>query len=144
MARRLLATVALALALWSPGTAFAEAPAVQTVTSPAAGTHLHALLEGLKLVRDGRFDDWVGTWCSTSELCFNPTSIASLKKYNLPAMQRVAPQCLKGAGETLEVTRIDGDPAGTLPIKVFLRCDPAGMPRPFELVNQSGWKFKKI
>jgi hypothetical protein len=114
------------------------------IKNPSPGTVYHALLEGLKLIKDKKYDDWIGTWCSTQELCFNATSIASLKKYSLPAIQRIAPYCLKDNATSLQVTRVDGDPAKDSQVKVFIICNPQGMPKPFTLIKENGWKFKSL
>jgi hypothetical protein len=109
---------------------------------PAADTAERALLDGLKLIRDGKFDAWVSQWCSTKELCFTEKSIDSLKKYNLPVIQRLAPRCIRGTGDALEITRTVVDDKGT---KVFVACDPDAQPRPFTLVKEGkGWRFKAL
>ena len=109
---------------------------------PAADTVERALLDGLKLIRDGKFDAWVSQWCSTKELCFTEKSVDSLKKYNLPTIQRLAARCIRGAGDALVVTRTVVNESGT---KLFVECDPEAQPRPFTLVKEGkGWRFKAL
>lgn len=109
---------------------------------PAADTAERAVLDGLKLIRDGQFDAWVSQWCSTRELCFTEKSVDSLKKYNLPVIQRLAARCIRGTGDALEITRTVVDDKGT---KVFVACDPDAQPRPFTLVKEAkGWRFKAL
>lgn len=121
----------------------ASSAANKTIKSPKKTSPYFAVLDGLKLVRDGKFDAWVDKWCSKKQLCYNDKSISSLKRYNLKALKRVAPQCIKDGG-SLVVTRVVGDPAKDEALKIFVLCNPKGMPRPFHLVKEKGWKFKRI
>ncbi|MBP7585628.1 MAG: hypothetical protein KBA61_16410 [Spirochaetes bacterium] len=116
----------------------------QTVTNPDQASPHYALIEGLKLIKNGQFDKWVSTWCSKTELCYNNNSVQSLKRYNLPVQQRRAGQCLKGNGASIQVTRTDGNPAKDSQVKIFILCEPKGMPRPYTLIKDNGWKFKSI
>jgi hypothetical protein len=137
VAPRLVIALAI-LALLVTGSALAEP------TAPAAGTPEATILAGLKLIRDGKFDAWMAQHCHQGDLCHNNNARKSLKKYNLPAMQRVAPDCIK-AGDKLEITRVDGNPATDEQVKVFALCNPKGMPRPFTMKKEgSAWKFRKI
>ncbi len=132
-------TIALStVALLVTGSAFAEP------TAPAAGSPEATILAGLELIRDGKFGKWMSKHCHTEDLCHNANSRKSLEKYNLPAMKRLAPKCIKAGGK-LDVTRVNGDPKTDQQVKIFVVCDPAGMPRPFTMKKQgSAWKFKKI
>ena len=138
---RQLATLLITLVLLVP----ASASAVDGKTiKPKAGTPHHALLDGLKLIRDSKFDAWIERYCHTEDLCFSETSKRSLRKYNLPAIHRLASHCIKG-GDALKITRTDGDPAKDDQVKLFVECNPKGMPRPFTLKRQGkAWKFKKL
>jgi hypothetical protein len=104
----------------------------------------YAIREGLKLIRDGKFSDWMTRWCSPTELCTTDIQRKSLKKFNLPAMQRLAPDCLKGEGNTVQVTKIEGDPVKDKSVKIFIQCNPKGSPRPFHMIREDGWKFMKL
>ena len=120
----------------------AAAPVAADPVVPAAGSAERALIDGLKLIRDGQFDAWATQWCSKAQLCFTGKSVDSLKKYNLPTVRKYAGQCIKGAGDALDVSRtlVNGDE-----VKIFVTCDPDVSPRPFTLVKESkGWRFKTL
>jgi hypothetical protein len=102
-----------------------------------------ALVGSLKLLRDGKFDDWIKTYCSKAKLCLNDNSISSLKRYNLPAKQRRAAACLRQDGSAVEVNRVD-DLSATEK-KVFINCEPTAMPVPFFLIKEGErWLFSAI
>ncbi|MFT7582584.1 MAG: hypothetical protein ACI9MR_004266 [Myxococcota bacterium] len=113
--------------------------------TPAIGSAEATILQGLKLINAGKFDKWVSTQCSKEKLCHNTNAIKSVKKYNLPALKRIASQCIK-AGDTLDVTKVQGDAKTDATLKIFVQCNPKGMPRPFHLIKNSkgAWKFSKI
>lgn len=139
LARRIRLVTACATLLVLGLSATASAKPV----APEAGTVYETLYNGLKAVADGKFDVFVDKFCSKDKLCPTDQAIASLKRYNLPAAQRQAPKCLKGAN--LEVTKVDGDPASDDNVKIFIQCDERGMPRPYQLVKEGGkWMFKNI
>ncbi len=122
-----------------------DGPSHKVIKSPAKGSPYYAIIEGLKLIEAEHFNAWMTEWCSTSELCLNDRTRNSLKKYNLPAMKRMAPHCLKGRDDELHVTRTDGDPAKDTSVKVFIKCKEGGMPRPMWLKKEDGgWRFEKI
>ncbi len=132
--RSLLLATPAALALLA-------APA--TLASPAASTPEAALVDSLKLLRDGKFDAWITKYCSKSKLCLNDNALASLKRYNLPAKQRRAAACLRDNGAAVEVNRVDDlSPSEK---KIFLHCEPTAMPVPFFLVKEGdSWLFSSI
>ena len=139
LARRIrrITVCASLLVLGVGATAFAKPVA------PDAGTVYATLYNGLKAVADGKFEVFIDKYCSKDKLCPTDQAISSLKKYNLPAAQRQAPKCLKGAN--LEVTKVDGDPASDDNVKIFIQCDERGMPRPYQMVKEKGtWMFKNI
>jgi len=139
VARSLRAPLALVLLAAVVGTAVAA----DTVKAPAEDSPHYAIIEGLKLIKAGDFDKWMDRWCSEKELCFTDQAKDSLKRYNLPTLQRLAPDCLK-EGDAIEVTRTDGDPAKDAEVSIFIQCKAGGMPRPFHLIKEDGWKFKRI
>jgi len=100
------------------------------------------LLEGLKLIRDNKWDDWLGKLCSPSALCLSDNSKKSLKTYNLPATQRRAKNCVKADG-TIKVTRTDDlSPQSK---KIFVQCEETAMPVPFTLGLEGGkWYFQSL
>ena len=115
------------------GVAFAEK------ADPPAPSATTTLVEGLKLIRDNKFDDWIAKHCSPTKLCLNDNSKRSLKTYNLPAMQRRSKHCLK-AGDTVTITRTDEISADE--VKVFVQCEETAMPVPFRLGKENGrWYF---
>ena len=114
-----------------------------TAKPSKAQTPEGVLLEGLRLIADGDFDAWVARYCHKDKLCPTAQAIKSVKRYNLPAVQRIVPGCLarekKGA---LEITRRDrqGDE-----LKLFVQCSDKGMPRPFTLRKEGdAWMFRRI
>lgn len=139
---RLRSALAAAVSLALLATAGSALAGDGKLVAPEAGSPEAALLAGLELIKAGKFDQWVDTLCHKEDLCYNDNSVASVKKYNLPAMQRLAPKCLKDGGK-LEVTKVDDKGDGYKVI--FAVCDPKGMPRPFHLkLAGKDWKFKKI
>lgn len=135
----MLRSLTIALALLLTTTALAD-----RVKAPKAGTAHHALLDGLSLLKDGKFDAWIDRYCHPDKLCFSAGSKKSLLRYNLPAIKRLAPQCIKD-GDSLEITRTDGDPAKDEAVKIFVLCNPKGMPRPFRLRKKGArWMFERI
>ncbi len=109
----------------------------------AAPDHETALLEGLKLIKAGDFDGWISNWCSTEKLCYTDTAKKGILRYNLPALKRIVGHCIKD-GDTLKVTKTQGK-VDEGKLKVFIECNPKGMPRPFHLTkDKAGWRFAKI
>jgi len=139
------ALLCVALLCFSLGEARA---ANQTYTNAPAGTPWHALIQGFRLIKAGDFQGWVNNWCHKGDLCRNSSSIRSLKKYNLPAMKRLLnynPSCLSGNGDSIVVSRVDGDPLKDNQIRVFCECRPNSMPRPIKLKKENGhWRFNSI
>lgn len=125
-------------------TTYAAAQSRSKTTKPAAGSPHEALLGGLKLIVDKKFDAFLDRYCHQEDLCYTDRARKSLLRYNLPALSRIGGQCIK-AGDTLKVTRTDGDPAKDATVKIFVECNPKGMPRPFTLKKEGGqWKWKKV
>jgi hypothetical protein len=129
-----LAALGLTLSLGSLASARAE---------PAPASPEATLVEGLTLLRDGKFDPWIAKLCSKAKLCINDNAVASLKRYNLPAKQRRAAACLRDNGAAVEVNRTDDLSATER--KIFLNCEPTAMPVPFHLVKEGeAWRFSQI
>ncbi len=136
--RSLLTAIALT---FIGGTALAENT---TIKNPPADSAHATIISGLKEIRDNKWDDWFKNRCSKQKLCFNENSKKSIKTYNLPAMQRRSKNCLK-EGDSIIVTRTDGDPTKDSELKVFIQCEDTAMPVPFNLVKEDGkWFFKTI
>jgi hypothetical protein len=131
---------AFALTLFG-GTAAAENT---TIKNPPADSAHATIISGLKEIRDNKWDDWFKNRCSKQKLCFNENSKKSLKTYNLPAMQRRSKNCLK-EGDSIIVTRTQGDLTKDSEVKIFIQCEDTAMPVPFNLIKEDGkWLFKSI
>lgn len=115
----------------------------ELVKSPAAGTMEFALLDGIKLIKAGKFDDWVSKYCSKDKACITSNSVASYKRYNLPAKQRRAPACMRENETALDITKVEDQSDGSK--KVFVKCNEDGMPLPFYLIKEGDtWRFAAI
>jgi hypothetical protein len=135
--RAFLVATPLALSL------FAAPALAEVVREPGAATPEGALVGGLSLLRDGKFDDWIKGFCSKAKLCLNENSLTSLKRYNLPAKQRRAAACLREGGAAVEVNRVDD--LSPTEKKLFINCEPTAMPVPFFLVKEGDrWLFSNI
>jgi len=136
------ALVALSLCL-TPALADESPAAEKGPIAPKAGTPEATLRDGLRLIADGKFDQWVARYCHKQKLCPTPQATKSLKRYNLVAAQRLVSHCLKGdKKDQLEITRRveEGED-----LKLFLACHAKGMPRPFTLRKDGdAWKFRRI
>jgi len=119
-------------------------PSYKVYKNSAAGTVHYSMLEGLKLINKGDYDKWVMNYCSTTKLCYNSNSIKQVKKYNLPAMKKLAPECIKESGTAIYVTRTEGNPLKDKEVRIFILCKPNAMPKPVKMINENGWKFSSI
>lgn len=134
--KRLLLALPLAFLLM-PGTSMAE-----TFKKPTLDTPQGVIVEGLKLIKDGKFDDWITKHCSKDKKCFNAQTNSALKRYNLPAMQRRAGKCVKD-GDTIEVTRTEK--ISETELKIFVQCETTAMPIPFYVIKEGkDWHFSNI
>ena len=99
------------------------------------------LVEGLKLIKDGKFDEWISDYCAKT-YCTTKQAKKSIKHYNLTAMKRIVGKCL-GTDNVLNVTKVKDKKDGSK--KIFVQCHPQGMPKPFHMVKtDAGWRFNKI
>ena len=118
-------------------------PAEDGLLTPEAGTPEWIILDGLRLIADGKFDAWVKRYCHKDKLCRSKQATKSIKQYNLKAASRLVGYCLKGEKkDKLKITRRveKGEE-----LKLFLACNVNGMPRPFTLQKEAGeWKFRRI
>lgn len=120
-----------------------KAPVDDGLTAPEAGSPEAALLDGLRLIADGKFDQWIERYCHTEKLCRSPQATKSIKRYNLTAANRLVPFCLKG--EKRDKLKITKQAAKGDELKLFLGCHGGAMPRPFTMVREAGaWKFRRI
>jgi hypothetical protein len=149
--KTLIAATTLTLIGLIPATSvWAEAPTptpadetADGLVTPTAGTPEHVILEGLKLIADGKFNRWVKRYCHRGKLCLTSQAIKSLKEFNLKAARKLVPHCLRGdARDKLRITRREEKGRE---LKLFLACRADGMPRPFTLEREGEvWKFRRI
>jgi len=140
------ALAALTIVLTPPAAAVDKPtkPAVDDgLTTPEAGSPEWIILDGLRMIVDGKFDQWIKRYCHTGKLCRTPQATKSVKRYNLAAAHKLVGYCLKGEKkDKLKITRRveQGEE-----LKLFLECNVNGMPRPFTLQRDGGaWKFRRI
>jgi len=143
---RILALVIMALSTHATLGQAAEAPQplnTDKVHIPQKGSAEEALRDGLKLIAAGEFKRWRERYCHEDKLCRTKEATKSLFAFNLPAAQKLVAHCLRGEqDEGLSITRrvSRGEE-----LKLFLACNPKGMPRPFSLEKEGrAWKFTKI
>ncbi|MGB0591461.1 MAG: hypothetical protein ACPGU1_17445 [Myxococcota bacterium] len=130
--------------IWAAPLAETEKEEVnEGLITPLKGTPEFVVLEGLKLIADGKFNRWVKRYCHKAKLCLTPMAVKSLKEFNLKAARKLVPHCLRGkARAKLHITR--REEVGN-ELKLFLACHADGMPRPFTLEREGGaWKFRRI
>ena len=113
----------------------------RVIRSPKKASMYGALLYGIRLISQGKFDEWVDSYCHPTQ-CTTEKAVGFLKKMNLPALRRShAKHCLRGKKKmSLKVTRIDKLPDGSR--KIFVRCNPKGSPYPFRLMKDAKDKKK--
>ncbi|MFT5433594.1 MAG: hypothetical protein ACI9OJ_004300 [Myxococcota bacterium] len=110
--------------------------------TPSVEAAKQTVLAGLKLIEAKDFEGWISQYCHPEHLCPTETSKKSLKRYNLPAIQRLAKKCINGGKLRVKRAKRD-DSLGR--IKLYVVCDPKGMPRPFSLRKHGAdWKFERI
>jgi hypothetical protein len=120
----------------------ASAQEKQEPKAPAVDSPEHIILKGLMLIESKDFDGWIDQYCHPEHLCPTWTAKKSLKRYSLPALQRLAKKCINNG--KLRITRTDRDDSAER-IKLYIVCDPKGMPRPFSLRKHGAkWKFERI
>lgn len=135
MIKRLMLAVPLTLV-------FGGSSMAETFKKPALDTPHGVIIDGLKLIKEGKFDNWIEKHCSKEKKCFNAQTNSALKRYNLPAMKRRADKCIK-EGDSIEVTRTDK--ISETELKIFVQCEPTAMPVPFWLIKEgAAWKFSNI
>lgn len=136
----------LVLALATVGSiAFAQeppAPAVPAVSAPAAGSVQESVRESLRLIRDGKLDAWMDTWCQPIR-CETQYQRDQLKQYGLARAQPDAARCLHGDDDAIVVSRIKGDPDTDDRVTVFIQCEPGRLPVPSTHVKVDGkWRVE--
>lgn len=106
------------------------APSFASAAPPAAGTPEESIRESLKLIRDGKLDEWISTWCAPEKCTNTPTAIDELKQFGLARAQKGAPLCLKGSDDSIDVTRVKGDPGKDTSVTVWIKCEESRLPVP--------------
>lgn len=104
-------------------------PVVALAEPPAAGTPEATVRASLILLRDGKSDEWISSWCDTSTLC-SPAGIPDLKRFALTRAQSGVKHCLHAPDDSIKVTRVEGDPAKDTEVKIWIKCEESRMPTP--------------
>ena len=146
LGRYALALALVAAVAFASGAAMSDNQAptarAKTVKAPKAGTLYGAIVGGLKLIKAGKFDAWINTYCHPDDLCYTERAKGYLKKYNLKQLRKQAGFCLNPDGNSLIITRqlqSNGQE------KVFVKCNPKGSPKPFWLKKKgSRWYWTKV
>lgn len=110
---------------------------------PAAGTPEDTIVQTLKLLKDGKLDEFISTYCDPN-YC-NTGNLESLKAYALKHAAEHAKDCLR-EGDTLEVTRVKGDFTKDSRATIYVRCEPDRMPVPTNFTKQpdGSWKISGL
>lgn len=134
-----------ALALLLPATALAKDTVEVTnplgktiqaekITDPEPGTLEYTALTSIEMMRDGKFDEWMNSWCHPTRCPDDPNARASLKRYNLTAASKTGAGCLHDGGKSLIVTRrVDDAPDKKT---IYLFCGETRMPAPSTYIKQ--------
>lgn len=122
--------------------AFAQEPAPSTV--PAAGSVEESIRESLRLIRDGKLDAWMDSWCQPIR-CETQYQRDQLKQFGLARAQPDAARCLHGADDAIVVSRIKGDPLKDERITVYIKCEESRLPVPSTHVKVDGkWRVESF
>jgi hypothetical protein len=122
--------------------AFGPGPvAAAGLASPETGTPEWAIRESLRLLRDGKPDEWIANFCDPTKCTGDNTE--ELKTYDLHRATVNAPKCLHGDEEGILVTRMDGDPQVDATLKIFIQCEDSRMPVPATMKKRADgrWLF---
>ena len=111
--------------------------------APAAGTPEDTIVQSLKLLKDGKLDDFIAKYCDPN-YC-NTGNLESLKAYALKHAAEHAKDCLH-EGDTLEVTRVKGDFTTDTRATIYVRCEADRMPVPTNFAKQADgtWKISGL
>jgi hypothetical protein len=117
-------------------------PAPVTVSAPTAGSPEEAVLASLKMLKEGKAEQWMDTWCDPTR-CSNKDQREDMLTYSLKRAMTDASLCLHGdKDDAILVKRIDGDPAKDTRIKVFIDCS-SPISTPATLLKVDGkWKIE--
>jgi hypothetical protein len=99
--------------------------------------------DSLRLIQEGKVDEWVAGYCSKAQLCQTTERIDELKRYGLARAQTNAKLCLHDGA--IQVTRTKGDPAKDPSVTLWIKCEEARLPVPATLVKtESGWDISSF
>lgn len=133
----------LLAALFVPLLAFAA----DILSKPAAGSPEEAVLESLKLMRDGKADEWMSKWCQPGH-CDTEGQKEDLRAHMLKQAMMSSKNCLykDAAGlDGIKIKRVSGDPAKDTAIKLYVECTHTQYPPPAALIKVDGaWKVTSI
>ena len=116
---RTLLTILVLLSVAAPA-------AAERVQHPDPESPQFALLESLKLVRDGHYEVFITQWCHPGLLCATPDAFVRLQREILPSVREKLTSCLSEGG-AIEVVDLDGDVMAHDAQLVFsLDCGAAG------------------
>ena len=124
---------------------------VALAAEPDLSTPEAVIRGSLQLLRDGKVDDWVSTYCSKSSLCQGNEQIAEQKRYGLARAAINSKLCLHGEKDEIVVTRTKGDPAKDATVTVWVKCEEARLPVPTTLTRvvaangpPAGWQVSSF
>ena len=109
----------------------------EKITNPAAGTIEHAIIESMKMIKAGQFDQWMNTWCHPDRCPDTPSARESMRRYNLKSSQPSIHHCMQDDQTSILVTRRD-EPDAQGRQTVYIFCGETRMPAPSTLVQVDG------
>jgi hypothetical protein len=109
------------------------------VIAPEADTLEGMTVTAMKLVEEGKHDEWISQFCAPS-MCEGPDTVVSVKRLNLASAQRTVKSCHEG--DNLVVTKVKGDRAADTRVTLYTWCGDGRMPAPvtWEKVGEN-WKI---
>ena len=109
--------------------------------APAPGSPEDVIVNSLKVLRDGKIDTFISTYCDAN-YC-NSNNIESLKAYTLKHASEHAKDCLK-ADDTISITRTTEE--SDTRVKIFIQCEADRMPVPTTLVKDASgqWRINSV
>jgi len=104
---------------------FSMPAAAERVQDPDPESPQFALIDGLKLVRDGHYELFITQWCHPGLLCATPDAFMQLQRNVLPGLRPKIDSCISGGA--LQVLSLDGDvEAHDAQLVFVLDCGAAG------------------
>ncbi len=112
----------------------------EKITDPDEGSIEHSLIASMELIRDEKFDEWIGAWCY-QETCPDDRAREQFKTYQLAAASRTVHECMTDDGGVL-ITRREATDEST---RLFVYCGPNRMPAPSAHHEADGsWKVSSF